>query len=38
MVIIWTPPDRKVILDVMIDRRRLQFYIRPVVQAGACGP
>jgi hypothetical protein len=35
---IWTPPDCKVVFDVMIDRRRLRLYIRPVVQTEACGP
>ena len=36
--VIWTPPDSKVIFDVMIDRRRLQFYIRPLMQTEACRP
>ena len=36
--VIWTPPGSKVIFDVMIDRRRLQFYIRPLVQTEACRP
>jgi hypothetical protein len=35
---IWTPPKRKTVFGVMIDRLRLQFYIRPLMQTEACGP
>jgi hypothetical protein len=34
----WTPPKRKTVFGVMIDRLRLQFYIRPLMQTEACGP
>jgi hypothetical protein len=37
-IFLWTPPDRKVVFDAMIDRLRLQFYIRPLMQTEACRP